>query len=101
MFSTINYVNHLKKEVAHLYVNDMALPDLYKWEWEVGEKELFPFDLVKRCDEIHKTRRLEKTGFKTSIRSSCTVVASSSTLWNQSPVLAFFLCLRLRRGLQR
>ena len=56
--SAVNYLNHLRKEVARIHVGDSALVELCKWDCEVGESDLFPFDVSKRCDEIHKTRRL-------------------------------------------
>ena len=54
--SAVNYLNHLRKEVARIHVGDSALAELCKWDCEVGESDLFPFDVSKRCDEIHKTR---------------------------------------------
>ncbi|MPC43991.1 hypothetical protein E2C01_037650 [Portunus trituberculatus] len=30
--SAFNYVNHLQKEVAQIHVNDLALPELCKWD---------------------------------------------------------------------
>ncbi|MPC24635.1 hypothetical protein E2C01_017723 [Portunus trituberculatus] len=48
----------LRKEVAHIHVGDSALAELCKWDCEVGGSDLFPFDVSKRCEEIHKTRRL-------------------------------------------
>ncbi|XP_045129179.1 uncharacterized protein LOC123514963 isoform X1 [Portunus trituberculatus] len=56
--SAVNYMNQLRKEVARLHVNDSALAELCRWECEVGRDTLFPFDVTKKCDEIHKTKRL-------------------------------------------
>ena len=53
-----NYINHLRKEVARFHVDDSALAELCKWDCEVGESDLFPFDVSKHCDELHKTKRL-------------------------------------------
>ncbi|KAK4318784.1 hypothetical protein Pmani_010207 [Petrolisthes manimaculis] len=52
-----------QKEVARIHVNDTALAELCKWECEVGTEELFPFDVVKKCDEIHKTKKLGRPSF--------------------------------------
>ncbi|KAK4299840.1 hypothetical protein Pmani_027912 [Petrolisthes manimaculis] len=63
LISAINYTNQLRKEVARIHVNDTALAELCKWECEVGTEELFPFDVVKNCDEIHKTKKLGRPSF--------------------------------------
>ena len=62
--SAVNYLNHLRKEVARIHVNDTALTELCKSELEVGQTELFPFDVVKKCDEIHKTKKLGRPSFR-------------------------------------
>ncbi|MPC77897.1 hypothetical protein E2C01_072366 [Portunus trituberculatus] len=64
MTSVVNYLNHLRKEVARLHVHDPAMTDLCKWECEVGWDELFPFNVVKKCEEIHKTRKLGRPVFR-------------------------------------
>lgn len=64
MTSVINYINHLRKEVARLHVHDRALVDLCKWECEVGRAELFPFDVVKKCDEIRRTGKLGRPVYR-------------------------------------
>ncbi|MPC54745.1 hypothetical protein E2C01_048670 [Portunus trituberculatus] len=56
--SAVNYLNQVRKEVARIHVNDSALAELCKWECEVGRDELFPFDVIKKCEEIHKSRKL-------------------------------------------
>ncbi|MPC79354.1 hypothetical protein E2C01_073877 [Portunus trituberculatus] len=40
--------------------------DLCKWECEVGQDELFPFDVAKKCEEIHKAGRLGWPSFRPS-----------------------------------
>ncbi|MPD01014.1 hypothetical protein E2C01_096524 [Portunus trituberculatus] len=60
----VNYLNHLRKEVARLYVHDPAMTNLWKWECEVGRDELFPFDVVKKNEEIHKMRKLGRPVFR-------------------------------------
>lgn len=64
LISAFNYANQLRKEVARVHVNDTALADLCKWECEVGTDKLFPFDLVKKCDEIHRTKKLGRPSFR-------------------------------------
>ena len=64
LVSAVNFLNHMRKEVARLHVHDSALTDLCKWECEVGKDTLFPFDVAKKCDEIHKTRRLGRPTFR-------------------------------------
>lgn len=56
--SAVNYLNQVRKEVARIHVSDSALAELCKWECEVGRDDLFPFDVIKKCDEIRKTRQL-------------------------------------------
>ena len=34
-------------------MTDSALVDLCKWVCEVGQNELFPFDVATECEEIH------------------------------------------------
>lgn len=62
--SAFNYINHLRKKVIRFHVNDTALSDLCKGGCEVGTDELFPFDVVKKCDEIHKTKKLGRPAFR-------------------------------------
>lgn len=62
--SAFNYLNHLRKEVARIHVHDTALTDLCKWDYEVGKDALFPFDVAKKCDEIHKMKRLGRPSFR-------------------------------------
>lgn len=54
--SAFNYINQIRKEVIRFHVNDTALAELCKADCEVGTDDLFPFDIVKKCDEIHKTK---------------------------------------------
>ena len=62
--AAFNYNNHIRKEVARVHVNDSALAQLCKWECDVGSDELFPFNVAKKCDEIHKTKKLGMPYFK-------------------------------------
>ncbi|MPC75985.1 hypothetical protein E2C01_070386 [Portunus trituberculatus] len=62
--SAVNYINQLRKEVARIHVNDSALEELCKWECEVGHDDLFPFDIVKKCEEIHKSRKFVRPSFR-------------------------------------
>lgn len=62
--SSVNYLNHLRKEVARIHVHDSALVDICRWDCEVGTDELFPFDVVKKCDDIHKTKKLGRPFFR-------------------------------------
>lgn len=62
--SAVNYINQLRKEVARTHVNDSALAELCNWECEVGKDDLFPFDVVKKCEEIHKSRKLGRPSFR-------------------------------------
>ena len=62
--ATFNRLIHFRKEVARIHVNDSALAQFSKWEYEVGTNELFPFDVAKKCDEIHKTKKLGKPIYK-------------------------------------
>lgn len=64
LLSATNYLNHLRKEVARIHVNDTALAELCKWECDVGTDSLFPFDVVKKCDEIHRTKKLGRPSFR-------------------------------------
>ena len=62
--ATFNRLIHFRKEVARIHVNDSALAQFSKWEYEVGTNELSPFDVVRKCDEIHKTIKLGKPIYK-------------------------------------
>ena len=62
--SAVNYVNHLRKEVARIHVHDSALAELCKWDCEIGRDDLFPFDVAKKCGEIHKTKKLGRPTFR-------------------------------------
>ncbi|MPC16057.1 hypothetical protein E2C01_008869 [Portunus trituberculatus] len=50
LVSTVNYINQLRKDVARIHVNDSALEEFCKWECEVGQDDLFPFDIVKKSN---------------------------------------------------
>ena len=52
------YINQSRKDVARMYIRESTLPGLCKWDSPVGEKDLFPFDVTKRCDELGKVRTL-------------------------------------------
>lgn len=56
--AAFNYMTHIRKEIVRLHVQDSALAKLCTWDCEVGTAELFPFDVAKKCDELHKTRKL-------------------------------------------
>lgn len=62
--SAVCYLNQLRKEVARIHVNDTALAELCRWDCEVGTAELFPFDVIKKCEEIHRARRLGRPSFR-------------------------------------
>ncbi|MPC74606.1 hypothetical protein E2C01_068975 [Portunus trituberculatus] len=62
--SALCYLNQLRKEVARIHVNNSALAELCRWDCEVGTAELFPFDVVKKCEELHRARRLGRPSFR-------------------------------------
>ncbi|MPC54312.1 hypothetical protein E2C01_048222 [Portunus trituberculatus] len=62
--NAVNYLNQVRKEVARIHINDSALAELCKWECEVGQEKLFPFDMIKLCEEVHKTRKLGRPSFR-------------------------------------
>lgn len=64
--SAVNYINQLRKDTARIHVRDLAMVDLCKWECEVGQDELFPFDVAKKCEEIHRAGRLGRLAFRPS-----------------------------------
>ncbi|MPC33288.1 hypothetical protein E2C01_026632 [Portunus trituberculatus] len=61
--SAVNYINQLWKEVALARMNDTALADLCNLNCEVGKNELFPFDVIKKCEYIHKSKNLGRPNF--------------------------------------
>uniref|UniRef100_A0A0P4WG63 Reverse transcriptase domain-containing protein n=1 Tax=Scylla olivacea TaxID=85551 RepID=A0A0P4WG63_SCYOL len=63
-FDFCSELNQLRKEVARIHISDSALAELCKWECEVGQEDLFPFDVVKKCEDILKARRLGKPAFR-------------------------------------
>ena len=64
IISAFNYISQVRKEVFRFHVNDTALAELCKWDCEVGLDELFPFDVVKKCDEIQRTKKLGRPSFR-------------------------------------
>ena len=64
--SAVNYINQLRKDIARIHVRDSAMVDICKWECEVGQNELFPFDVTKKCEEIHKAGKLGRPAFRPS-----------------------------------
>ena len=62
--AAFNYVNHIHKEVARIHMHDSALAKLCSWECEVGTADLFPVDVAKKCEEMHKTRKLGRSFYK-------------------------------------
>ena len=62
--SAVNYINQLRKEVVRLNVHDTALAELCRWDCEVGKDSLFPFDVTKKCDELHRAKQLGRSGFR-------------------------------------
>ena len=82
--SAVNYLNQLRKDVARIHVRDSAMVDLCKWECEVGQQELFPFDVTQKCEEIHKAGRLGRPSFRPSSKTSSRRFSSSSRSAHQS-----------------
>lgn len=62
--AAFNYMTHIRKEIVRFHVQDSALAKLCTWDCEVGTAELFPFDVAKKCDELHKTRQLGGSSYK-------------------------------------
>lgn len=62
--AAFNYMTHIRKEIVRLHVQDSALARLCTWDCEVGTAELFPFDVAKRCDELHRTRTLGRSTYR-------------------------------------
>ena len=56
--ASFNFLNQTRKELARIYVRETALGQLCKWDHEVGQDKLFPFDVSKRCDELNKVKKL-------------------------------------------
>ena len=90
--AAFNYVNHIHKEVARIHMHDSALAKLCSWECEVGTADLFPVDVAKKCEEMHKTRKLGRSfykhkpagsvqkRFKTVIQAGCSLLRVSKSL---------------------
>lgn len=45
-------------------LHDSALAELCKWECEIRKDDLFPFDMVKKC-EVHKAKELGRPSVPT------------------------------------
>ena len=58
MAAAFNFLNQTRKEISRIYVRETALGQLCKWDHEVGQDTLFPFDVSKKCDEINKVKKL-------------------------------------------
>ena len=58
MTAAINYVNHSRKENVRNGVRDNVLRRLCSWDCSVGNKELFPFKVSKRCHELRRAKNL-------------------------------------------
>ena len=56
MAAAFNFLNQTRKEISRIYVREMALGQLCKWDHEVGQDALFPFDVSKKCDELNNKR---------------------------------------------
>ena len=58
LVAAFNYLNQTRKLTAKAHIKEESLGKICKWEHEVGEKELFPFDVTKKIEEINKTKKL-------------------------------------------
>ena len=58
MVAAFNYINQTRKLVAKAHIKEEALGKICRWEHEVGETELFPFDVTKKVEELNKTKKL-------------------------------------------
>ena len=56
--AAFNYTNHTRKEVVRMNVKEKSLSQLCQWDSPVGQEDLFPFDVTKKCDELRKVRTL-------------------------------------------
>lgn len=84
--SSFNYINHLRKEVACIHVDHIILAELYKWNCEDEESDLFPFDVAKCYGEMHTTRRLGRPSIgQLDLRSLVytDILQSDPTTYNQ------------------
>jgi hypothetical protein len=66
--ASFNYLNQTRKEVARQNIREASLAQLCKWDCEVGQSQLFPFDVTKRCDELNKVKSLGSSSFKRAPR---------------------------------
>ena len=62
--ATFNWLSHARKNVIRNDVNDPAMHELCTWDVPVGEKQLFPFDVTKKTDEVKKTKKLGAHGYR-------------------------------------
>ena len=56
--AVFNYVNHSRRENVRNGVRDDTMKKLCSWDCKVGAKELFPFNVSKRCTELRKSKNL-------------------------------------------
>ena len=61
--AAFNFLNFSRKEIVRNYVREKGLTSLCQWDCPVGQDELFPFDVTKRCDELRKVRTLGAPNF--------------------------------------
>ena len=56
LVAAVNYVNQARKDVIRNCIKQPAIIDLCKWDQEVGETELFPFNVSNKCEEMRKSK---------------------------------------------
>ena len=62
--AAFNYINQTRKLVAKAHIKEDALGKICRWEHEVGETQLFPFDVTKKVEEMNKTKKLGSSSKK-------------------------------------
>ncbi|MPC98113.1 hypothetical protein E2C01_093465 [Portunus trituberculatus] len=54
-------MNHARKDGIHASIRHLPMNKICNWETEVGSDVVFPFDVVKKLEDLKKAKKLTST----------------------------------------
>ena len=59
--ASVNYMNHARKDGIRASIRHLPMNKICSWETEVGTDVVFPFDVVKKLEDLKKAKKLTST----------------------------------------
>ena len=59
--ASVNYMNHARKDGIRASIRHLPMNKICNWETEVGTDLVFPFDVIKKLEDLKKAKKLTST----------------------------------------